>query len=59
MLLAIGILSVILDLAYARYDEIEDAFEWVMMLFIVGQFISHYPLWNGVNLRIGISCGQD
>jgi len=59
MLLTIGILSVVLDLIYARYDDIEDAFEWVMMLFIVGQFISHYPLWNRVNLRIRISSGQD
>lgn len=59
ILLAIGMLSVILDLTYARYDDIEDAFEWVMMLFIVGQFIGHYPLWNSVNLRIRISSGQD
>lgn len=58
-LLAIGILSVMLDLSYARYDDIEDAFEWVMMLFVVGQFISHYPLWNSVDLRIRISSGQD
>lgn len=59
MLLTVGILSVVLDLTYVRYDDIEDAFEWVMMLFIVGQFISHYPLWNGVNLKIRISSGQD
>lgn len=55
MLLAIGISSVILDMTYANYDDIEDAFEWVMMLFVVAQFCSHYLLWRSVGLRVTIS----
>ena len=55
LLLAIGILSVVLDAAYADYDSVEDAFEWVMMLFIALQFCSHYPLWNAADLRFSIS----
>lgn len=55
MLLAIGVSSVILDMTYARYDGIEDAFEWVMMLFVVVQFCSHYPLWKSAGLRVQIS----
>lgn len=51
-LLLIGLTTVILDATYARYDEIEDAFEWVMMLFIVGQFCSHYWLWRDSGLRL-------
>jgi hypothetical protein len=54
LLLAIGITSILLDLGYAQYDSIEDAFEWVMMLFIVIQFCSHYFLWRDSDLRIGI-----
>lgn len=54
MLLAIGMTTVILDMTYARYDDIEDAFEWVMMLFVVAQFCSHYPLWRSVGLRVEI-----
>ena len=53
-LLAIGISTVLLDLFYRDYDAIEDAFEWVMMLFIVAQFVSHYWLWQEVDLRIEI-----
>jgi hypothetical protein len=54
LLLAIGILSVLLDASYANYDAIEDAFEWIMMLFIALQFCSHYPLWNAADLRVSI-----
>lgn len=55
VLLAIGIVSVVLDATYPNYDSIEDAFEWVMMLLIALQFCSHYPLWKGVDLRLSIS----
>lgn len=55
LLLGIGLLSVILDAIYPAYDSIEDAFEWVMMLFIALQFCSHYPLWKAANLRISLS----
>jgi hypothetical protein len=55
LLLAIGILSVVLDATYAAYDSIEDAFEWVMMLLIALQFCSHYPLWKAADLRLAIS----
>lgn len=55
MLLAIGMTTVILDMTYARYDDIEDAFEWVMMLFVVVQFCSHYLLWKSADLRVAIS----
>lgn len=54
LLLAIGLLSVLLDMIYASYDSIEDAFEWIMMLFIALQFCSHYPLWKTAGLRLGI-----
>lgn len=54
-LLLIGLTTVMLDATYARYDDIEDAFEWVMMLFIVGQFCSHYWLWRESGLRLSIS----
>lgn len=53
-LLAIGISTVLLDLFYKNYDAIEDAFEWVMMLFSVAQFVSHYGLWKEVDLRMEI-----
>src|SRR5690606_20613854 len=58
VLLGIGIASVVLDLNYAAYDDIEDAFEWVMMLFIVGQFCSHYFLWKAVDLRLDLGLGS-
>lgn len=51
-LLLIGLTTVLLDMAYSRYDDIEDAFEWVMMLFVVGQFCSHYWLWQDTGLRL-------
>lgn len=54
ILLGIGITTVILDLTYRDYDRIEDAFEWVMMLFIVAQFCSHYWLWRERDLRVEI-----
>lgn len=54
-LLGIGMLSVLLDLTWTGYDSVEDAFEWVMMLFIVWQFCSHYFLWRDADLRIDIS----
>ncbi len=56
-LLAIGIGTILLDLFYPNYDAIEDAFEWVMMLFIIAQFVSHYWLWRAVDLRIEIRSG--
>ena len=52
LLLAIGMLSVLLDATWPRYDSVEDAFEWVMMLFIALQFCSHYPLWKAADLRL-------
>jgi hypothetical protein len=55
LLLAIGVLSVILDATYANYDSLEDAFEWIMMLFICLQFCSHFPLWKAADLRLSIS----
>ncbi|MEY4642412.1 MAG: hypothetical protein RLZZ227_2406 [Pseudomonadota bacterium] len=55
LLLAIGLLSIVLDATYAGYDSIEDAVEWIMMLFIALQFCSHYPLWNDTNLRLSVS----
>lgn len=54
-LLLIGLTTVLLDAVYADYDAIEDAFEWVMMLFVVGQFCSHYWLWRDSGLRL--DCG--
>lgn len=54
LLLTIGILSVLLNMTYTGYDRIEDAFEWIMMLCIVVQFCSHYPLWKAADLRIAI-----
>ncbi|MGV3592881.1 MAG: hypothetical protein ACO1PZ_14425 [Gammaproteobacteria bacterium] len=57
MLLAIGVLSVLLDAAWRDYDSVEDAFEWVMMLFIALQFCSHYPLWKAAGLRVDVSPG--
>ncbi len=59
VLLAIGLGSVLLDMFYAHYGRIEDAFEWVMMLFVVGQFGSHYWLWRRANLRLEINCVRD
>lgn len=53
-LLAIGVLSVVLDATWHGYDSVEDAFEWVMMLFIAGQFCSHYPLWKASGLRLTV-----
>jgi len=55
LLLAIGVLSVILDATWADYDSVEDAFEWVMMLFIALQFCSHYPLWKRSGLRLDLT----
>jgi hypothetical protein len=55
LLLGIGLLSVVLDATYASYDSIEDAFEWIMMLFIALQFCSHYPLWRAAKLRLAIT----
>lgn len=55
VLLAIGVASVLLDALWPNYDSVEDAFEWVMMLFIVLQFCSHYPLWKTSDLRLEVA----
>lgn len=57
-LLGIGITTVILDLIYSDYDSIEDAFEWVMMLFIVAQFCSHYWLWRESDVRVEVKAAR-
>jgi hypothetical protein len=57
-LLGIGITTVILDLTYSDYDSIEDAFEWVMMLFIVAQFCSHYWLWRESDVRVEVNAAR-
>jgi hypothetical protein len=54
LLLAIGMLSVVLDALWINYDSVEDAFEWIMMLCIALQFCSHYPLWKAADLRVSI-----
>jgi hypothetical protein len=59
LLLGVGMLSVVLDATYANYTGIEDAFEWIMMLFIALQFCSHYPLWKDSNLRVAIDGDGD
>lgn len=55
LLLAIGLASVALDAIWSDYDSVEDAFEWVMMLFIALQFCSHYPLWKAADLRLEVA----
>jgi hypothetical protein len=55
LLLAIGLLTVLLKAVYTDYDAIEDAFEWIMMLFIALQFCSHYPLWKAADLRLSVT----
>lgn len=54
LLLAIGLISVILDALWTGYDSVEDAFEWVMMLCLSLQFCSHYPLWKSADLRLAV-----
>lgn len=54
LMLGIGVGSVLLDLWYARYDDIEDAVEWLLMLGLVAQFCSHAWLWRATDLRIEI-----
>lgn len=58
LLLGIGVLSVVLDATWLNYDSIEDAFEWIMMLFIAAQFCSHHPLWKASGLRLTIEAGK-
>ena len=55
LLLAIGMLSVVLDALWSNYASVEDAFEWVMMLCIALQFCSHYPLWKAADLRLAVA----
>ena len=52
LMLAIGVGSVLLDLLHPRYDDMEDAVEWILMLFLVLQFASHYFLWRSANLTL-------
>jgi len=54
LMLGIGVGSVLLDLWYARYDDIEDAVEWLLMLGLVAQFCSHAWLWRATDLRIEV-----
>lgn len=58
LLLALGTGSVVLDLAYAGYDGIEDAVEWILMLCVVTQFCSHWWLWRAADLRVDVSSAQ-
>lgn len=57
LMLAIGIGSVLLDLLHPRYDDMEDAVEWILMLGLVLQFASHYWLWceAGLRLQVGLT----
>jgi len=54
LMLGIGLGSVLLDLLYSRYDDMEDAVEWVLMLGLAAQFCSHAWLWRATDLRIEI-----
>lgn len=50
-MLLIGIGSVLLDALHPRYDDMEDAVEWILMLGLVLQFASHSLLWREADLH--------
>jgi hypothetical protein len=56
--LAIGIGSVLLDIFHARYDEMEDAVEWILMLCISAQFASHGWLWRSAAMTLRVEGRQ-
>lgn len=58
LVLAIGVGSVLLDALYPRYDTLEDAVEWILMLCLVLQFASHYWLWRAADLKLQIRSGN-
>ncbi len=45
-LLACGLLTLVLAAVMLDYDAVEDAFEWVLALFIQLYFLATYPLWR-------------
>lgn len=55
LMLAIGIGSVVLDLIHPRYDDMEDAVEWILMLGLVLQFASHARLWHEAGLQLRVA----
>lgn len=57
-ILTIGMISLLLNVFYDRYDEMEDAFEWVLALLIHGYFIVTYFAFNRTSFRITYSAGD-
>ncbi|MGA0805412.1 MAG: hypothetical protein ACO3PV_02700 [Pseudohongiellaceae bacterium] len=55
VMLLIGIGSVLLDALHPRYDDMEDAVEWILMLGLVLQFASHYLLWRDGALQVQVT----
>lgn len=48
----VGIGSVLLDVFYEHYDNIEDAIEWILALLINAHFLTHYWLWKYLDINI-------
>lgn len=46
VILALGILTLLLDLLIDNYDDYEDAFEWVLALLLNCNFLIAYRVWR-------------
>jgi len=55
--LTIGIVSLLLNIFYSSYNEIEDAFEWILALLIHGYFLVMYFAFRKTSFRITYSAG--
>ncbi|HJN50515.1 MAG: hypothetical protein QGI68_00795 [Pseudomonadales bacterium] len=58
LILAIAILSVFLGVFYSLYDQIEDAFEWVLALLIHCYFLVIYFAFEKTSFSISYTAGS-
>lgn len=56
--LSIAIISLFLNIFYSLYDEIEDAFEWVLALLTQCYFLLIYFAFKKTSFRISYSVGD-
>ena len=53
MVLAIGLLTLILDVTLENYDDYEDAFEWIIALLLQCYFIVSHWSWKNLQVKRG------
>lgn len=53
LILLIGLLTLVLDASLDNYDDMEDAFEWLIALLLHGNFLLAAAYWHRLDLAAG------